>query len=439
MARQDSDELEPIDGNQVISDMTSMLSVLYKSNGVILELQPHAVHPVFLGVAGKLQQIIINLVNNAKDAMKDSKIQKVTIETLNFGNEYIIKIEDTGGGIPKNVLGRIFDSFYTTKPMGEGTGIGLSLVAQFVNEMSGTINVKSEMGEGTTFTLTFPTTDKKPENLENDHSNSSLYKSLAGNILVVEDEPYLNELVCESLRHIGLNVMSAKNGKQALKFLEVYQYEYLLLDLKMPVMSGKELLIQLEKRAINIPTIVMTGGITTKLKTDQMPACVKFNLIKPFGLSELFEALKYCNLNKSTLGFSGTKETEEVLGRILMADDEVELLKVYAGFITNYGYSVETALDGESVFKLLEKEEFDLLVTDLNMPGISGMELLKQVKLISGNTKVIVMTGDFHTSFEQAYGQDFYKIVSEVITKPFSSKDLLNLIQNTIVSKSKVA
>ena len=146
----------PIDLNSAIQESLDLVSFLYRQDHITLEIDFARGHPVILGNLGRLQQVLMNLLSNARDAMETSEEKIITVRTREADGAVVLEISDTGCGIPPDRLERVFARGYTTKPVGKGSGMGLNLVRQMIREMQGEIDVASGPGGGTTFRVTFP-------------------------------------------------------------------------------------------------------------------------------------------------------------------------------------------------------------------------------------------------------------------------------------------
>jgi signal transduction histidine kinase len=146
----------PIDLNSAIQESLDLVSFLYRQDHITLEIDFARGHPVILGNLGRLQQVLMNLLSNARDAMEASEEKIITVRTREADGAVVLEISDTGCGIPPDRLERVFARGYTTKPVGKGSGMGLNLVRQMIREMQGEIDVASGPGGGTTFRVTFP-------------------------------------------------------------------------------------------------------------------------------------------------------------------------------------------------------------------------------------------------------------------------------------------
>jgi len=155
-ARIDETAPAPIDLNSAIQGSLNLVSFLYKQENIELQNNLSTGSPMILGNIGKLQQVLMNLFSNAKDAMESSDEKVITVETREENGKAVVEVTDTGCGIDAEHLGRVFSRAYTTKPVGKGSGMGLDLVRKIVRDMEGSIGVESEVSKGTTFRIVFP-------------------------------------------------------------------------------------------------------------------------------------------------------------------------------------------------------------------------------------------------------------------------------------------
>jgi CheY-like chemotaxis protein len=220
-----------------------------------------------------MEQILLNLAVNARDAMKRGG--KLVIQTANRvvdaaaveqhtelvpGNYVAITVSDSGIGMTEEVRTRIFEPFFSTKPMGEGTGLGLAMVYGIVKQANGYIYVYSEPDVGTTFRIYLPTTDAEVEP-QDSRSAEPAPRGGSETVLLVEDEPAVRELATRILERGGYTVVSAAGGTDAVEIYETIsdRIDLLLTDVIMPGMSGKELSDVLHARGNPIKTLYMSG------------------------------------------------------------------------------------------------------------------------------------------------------------------------------------
>ncbi|MCB0182966.1 MAG: PAS domain-containing protein, partial [Caldilineaceae bacterium] len=248
-----------LDMNRLILDIESMLERLI---GEHIELTIH-LDPTISAIkadAGQLEQVLLNLVVNSRDAMPEGGTVDVTTRRIVFGHRkrlphpemqpgtYVeLSVCDTGCGMSQEIQKRIFEPFFTTKGPGKGTGLGLSTVFGIVKQNRGFIDVKSEVGEGTTFRIFFPAATNA--NLVSPLPSSTLPTHDTGveTVLLVEDEDQIRELICSALEHIGYTVLSASTGEEALARSKQHNgpIHLMITDVIMPGISGLKLAQQL--------------------------------------------------------------------------------------------------------------------------------------------------------------------------------------------------
>ena len=155
-ARIDRTNPIPIDLNAAIQESLDLVSFLYRQDSIELKNGLSKESPMILGNIGKLQQVLMNLLSNARDAMESSDTRIISVNTHEETGKVVVEVADTGCGIELENINEIFSRSYTTKPVGKGSGMGLDLVREMVEEMDGTIGVESEVSQGTTFRMIFP-------------------------------------------------------------------------------------------------------------------------------------------------------------------------------------------------------------------------------------------------------------------------------------------
>tara|TARA_B100001971_G_scaffold215148_1_gene258357 strand:+ start:17401 stop:19695 length:2295 start_codon:yes stop_codon:yes gene_type:complete len=299
-SRIDKEEETEFNVCDAIEESYQMVFEIYNNEGIEVEMQAafDKEHNVFIqGNRGNFQQILMNLLSNAKDALKDNKVKKLKLQTDLNDQSFILRVIDNGSGIDNKTIDKIFDPFFTTKAVSSGTGIGLSLVHQFTKELNGKIEVESEVGIGTEFKLTIPFFKKEAETSETEQTTLNEIKQLKGRILLVEDEDEIQSILDTDLSDVGINVTTASNGKEALSILERenYTFDVIISDIKMPVMDGIEFyqtLLEANKLE-KTKFIFMTGGVNLSQEQKAIVNHEKVSAFieKPYELEELNETL----------------------------------------------------------------------------------------------------------------------------------------------------
>ncbi|MBR9702077.1 PAS domain S-box protein [Candidatus Pacearchaeota archaeon] len=302
-SRQDETEREPTQLTLIAKDS---LDFLRKSLPTTIEIYRniHKVKPVIANYT-QMQQVIINLVKNAANAMDDKgrldfELQNVELDAdftepnlnLNPGPHVKLSLRDTGHGISKEIVGKIFDPFYTTKERGEGTGLGLSVVHGIVKSHGGDIAVYSEPGKGTNFTVYFPT-----EEGETEEGLEKIVKEIpTGNerILLVDDDPKIVDMSGKMLGNLGYNITARTSSVEALELFKTQpeKYELVITDMTMPDMAGDELAEELMKIRPGMPVVLCTG-FSRKIDEERAKSLgIKAFLMKPFVKGEIAEIIR---------------------------------------------------------------------------------------------------------------------------------------------------
>jgi len=253
----------------------------------------------------QIQQIILNLCNNAAQAMKERGGQ-LTIElaeewidknteneklTLVPGEYARLSISDTGHGIPPEIIERIFDPFFTTKEVGEGTGLGLSVVHGIVSEIGGQITVDSTLDKGTVFNVYLPLSKERGLDLERSAPEDAVQGS--GRILIVDDEEAILVMMNRMLTHLGYEVVAKLKSTEALEAFRANpsHFDLVITDQMMPELTGMELTKQLREIREDIAVILYSGYNENKTAEELQEIGVKALLTKPLNMKELSEVV----------------------------------------------------------------------------------------------------------------------------------------------------
>ncbi|KAB2855800.1 MAG: response regulator, partial [Sphingopyxis terrae] len=289
----------------VISEVSHLLKRLI---GDTVQLSVH--HGRGLGAVradpGQLEQVIINLAVNARDAMPGGGT--LTIETYpvsaadvrQMGNEFMppadysaLKVSDTGTGIPAEVLPKIFEPFFTTKDVGKGTGLGLSTVYGIIKQSAGFIFADSKPGAGTNFTIYLPVHRAESGVPATPPPAAKAKKSQwgTGTILLVEDEDMVRAVAERALTRAGYTVVTASQGEEGLeRFAAMDKIDLVISDVVMPTMDGPTMVRAMRAKRANLPVLFMSGYAEEQLRQSINIDDVAF-LPKPFSVAQLAEAV----------------------------------------------------------------------------------------------------------------------------------------------------
>jgi len=256
--------------------------------GIALEEDIAVEQAPVLGSVSTVQQLVLNLLLNARDAVQGVRSPALHLALRALDHTTVqLSIRDNGVGMSGEVQARIGEPFFTTKPPGRGTGLGLASVLHAIGEAGGSWRVESAPGDGTTFHILLPLQTA----MVNTSSTRSVAKpdTLEGTVLVVDDEPMVRTALARQLTQCGLRAVLATGGADALAQLRagIDNLRVIMLDLSMPGMSGTEVLPLLRAMAPHVPVVVMSGHVPSDATLDGAAAVLQ----KPMGRKELHETL----------------------------------------------------------------------------------------------------------------------------------------------------
>jgi two-component system cell cycle sensor histidine kinase/response regulator CckA len=251
-------QAQVLDLNAVVVNVERLLRRLIRED-ITLETRLRSRPVTVRADPGQLSQVLVNLAVNAEDAMPQGG--RLTIETaVEAGDVATLSVSDTGVGIDPAAQAQIFEPFFTTKTRGEATGLGLATVFGIVEQSGGHIDVRSEVGAGTTFTISLPRVDELPVE---DRAAGEAAEELSGHesVMLVEDDAAVRVLARDVLRLRGYSVVEAANGEEAVRLARTREgpLDLLITDLVMPGMSGRELSEELLERYPGLRVLFMSG------------------------------------------------------------------------------------------------------------------------------------------------------------------------------------
>ena len=316
-ARESRPERRPVDLNHVVSRALDLQRFSMAAEQVRIEQDLAATLPMVLGDAGQLQQVLMNLIGNSRQAIEQrGKGGVIRLVTRLLGeSRVLLEVSDDGPGIPDAILARIFDPFFTTKPAGIGTGLGLAIVLGIVREHGGQVHVSSPPRGGATFTLDFPAArientrpaplpatgpgigaQAKSRSRPASRIHVATPKALpaARRVMVVEDEPTVARLIADVLEDEGFQVDVLLDGYEALHRAEQEIYDLVICDMKMPNIDGQHFYSSLveSRNPLRKKFLFVTGDVIAAqthefLERHQLP-----HVAKPFRVEELTEKVR---------------------------------------------------------------------------------------------------------------------------------------------------
>jgi CheY-like chemotaxis protein len=302
-ARKGTVQFKPVIVNEIVEETLELFErSIDKTFSVRKDLSEEL--QVINGDDGQIQQAILNLLINARDAMPDGG--EITVRTRReayeagrrdiigeqrSGDFVGVSVVDEGTGMDRHTRQHIFEPFFTTKDQGKGTGLGLSVVYGVVNSHNGFITVQSEPGRGSEFTLFFPVI-MDGTGLDRRKRNARLPKGTE-KILVVDDEEHVGEVIGGMLKNLGYRVSIATSGLEAIGLLEAKRrYDAIVLDMNMPDMGGRETFYRLKELDPDLRVVISTGYTNTSIDGTPLRDAIDGFLQKPYQLEELSKTMR---------------------------------------------------------------------------------------------------------------------------------------------------
>ena len=300
-SRQQTLEPKVVDANRLVRGMEDLIA---RSVGPGVEVGTDAAPDLWLSFCdpNQLENAILNLCINARDAMPGGG--RMVIETRNVhdagdaegepGVYVVVAVRDTGCGIAPSLMDRVFDPFYTTKPIGKGSGLGLSMIYGFAKQSGGRVRIESEVDVGTKVSILLPrhlggSAADTDETAAEAAPRRSLRKARVGRtVLVVDDEPMVRMLVAETLKELGYETIEASDAAAGLKVLASgIPVDLLITDIGMPGMSGRQLAERARAARPELKVLFMTGYAANATLNDIVPSPATQVLAKPFPVEKL--------------------------------------------------------------------------------------------------------------------------------------------------------
>jgi signal transduction histidine kinase len=292
LARQRAPERSPTSMRQVIAGALELLAYELRSDNVEVVVQVADDIPVLWADPHQLHQVLVNLVNNAHQAMRrQARPKRITVTGRHDadGGRVLVEVADTGPGIPVAIQERIFEPFFTTKVAGEGTGLGLSLCRGIVDEHGGTLTIASASEAGTTFRIDLPAVAPPQVFAAAAAAAKAPAPVMPRRVLIVDDEVALAEVVAEAVARDGHSTGIAVNGEMALEMLSREAFDLIISDTKMPTMDGETFYAEMVRvhPRLRERIIFLTGDVLSREKRDFLERTGAPYLSKPCDLDEV--------------------------------------------------------------------------------------------------------------------------------------------------------
>jgi two-component system sensor histidine kinase/response regulator len=452
-------DLETIDFDlrTTLEDIGDMLAFKAQDKGLeYVCMIHHDVPSLLCGDPGRFRQIIVNLAGNAiKFTDKGEVIVRALLENEDATRATIrFRVSDTGIGIPKDRIGRLFESFSqvdssTTRKYG-GTGLGLTISKQLVEMMGGRIGVDSEEGKGSEiwFTANF---EKQPEDKER---RVVVPEEIAGRrILVVAEHAANRQVLCEQLKMWGCRYKEASDGSQALEELGRAvigkdPFDITIIDLHIPEMDGKTLGQKIKQNPDLKNTLLVLMTLMGERGDGKRFQEIGFDayLTKPVKQLQLYDCLAAvtglqkeapADQAKAIVTRHSLADDKKRKVRILLAEDNIINTKVALHILERFGYNADAVTNGKQAIKALETASYDLVLMDCQMPEMDGYEATGEIrnpesKVLDHKVPIIAMTahamkGDREKCLEA--GMDDY------LSKPVNPQTLSDILEKWLVKQ----
>ena len=359
----------------------------------------------------QVENALLNLAINARDAM--SGHGKLTIEAGNAhltddyalrhaevqpGQYVMLAVTDTGCGMPPEVIEQAFEPFFTTKPEGQGTGLGLSMVYGFVKQSGGHIAIYSEPNHGTTVRMYLPRALR-----EEDPAAEPESQPVAGGtetVLVVEDDDDVRNTVVEMLLELGYRVLKARDAQSALAIVESGEpIDLLFTDVVMPGPIRSPELARRAREKLPDVAVLFTSGYTDNaiVHGGMLDPGIEL-LSKPYTREAMARKLRQVLRGQMRRNFAREKAqsrsgTQEMRPKILLVEDDMLNRNAATEMLSELGFAIDAVADAQAALEALERLDPDVLMTDLNLPGMSGGDLALEARRRKPGLSVIFASG----------------------------------------------
>jgi len=442
--------LEPraVNLGRLVRDMDDLLR---RALGEAIELETVIAGGLWNTLADpdQVQNALLNLAVNARDAMDGAG--RLTIEAGNAmldelyalqhedvqpGQYIMLAVSDTGCGMPPEVLEKVFEPFFTTKREGRGTGLGLSMVYGFVKQSHGHIKIYSELGQGTTVRIYLPRTHSAEETVQ----PLAILPVEGGQetILVVEDDPVVQATVVDLLTDLGYTVLRSSDAQSALDLVKSgVSIDLLFTDVVMPgSVRAPDLARQVQVMQPHA-AVLFTSGYTENAIVHGGRLDPGVNLLsKPYRREDLARKVRHTlNNRRQALAAAAAPRVPAPVrqpaaaatgARVLLVEDDPLILMDSEDMLSSLGYTVISARDARGALRELERNSFDVLFTDIGLPGQSGVELAQQAVQRWPGLRVVFASGYGAPQLAEGMPGALF------LTKPYGPRALTDIMRRAV-------
>ena len=434
---------DKVDVSEVINNISEIVQVQTKSKKQSFEIKTKGNIPPYI-YADKLRltQILLNLLSNAvKYTEKNGTISLVVEGYGNNGQTCHLRfiVSDNGQGMSREFIEKIFEPFSReTNSMTnkiQGTGLGMSITKSIIDLMGGTIDIQSELGKGSVFTVDLIFSVPLDENDDNFFADHEITRVLVG-----DDEIDVTENIQSILSDAGLECDAAIGGLESVdKATRAYEdnnsYDVIILDWKMPDMDGVECVRRIRKEiGKDVPIFVLSSYDVSEIEDEAKKAGVDLFLPKPFFLSNFQRVLDTYYQNKANTEEEGNNSDDFSGVKILVAEDNEINAEIITELLDSIGIKCVIAEDGLEALRVFTEEspdEFDMIFMDIQMPIMDGYESARRIRA-SNNTRaksipIIAMTAN---AFEDDVKASMASGMNAHISKPIDFERLKSIIKS---------
>ena len=434
---------DKVDVSEVINNISEIVLVQTKSKKQSFEIKTKGNIPSYI-YADKLRltQILLNLLSNAVKYTEKNGTISLTVEGYgNNGQTSHLRfiVSDNGQGMSREFIEKIFEPFSReTNSMTnkiQGTGLGMSITKSIIDLMGGTIDIQSEPGKGSVFTVDLIFSVPLDENYDNFFADHEITRVLVG-----DDEIDITENIQSILSDAGLECDAAIGGLESVdKATRAYEdnnsYDVIILDWKMPDMDGVECVRRIRKEiGKDVPIFVLSSYDVSEIEDEAKKAGVDLFLPKPFFLSNFQRVLDTYYQNKANTEEEGNNSNDFSGVKILVAEDNEINAEIITELLDSIGIKCVIAEDGFEALKVFTEEspdEFDMIFMDIQMPIMDGYESARRIRA-SNNTRaksipIIAMTAN---AFEDDVKASMASGMNAHISKPIDFERLKSIIKS---------